>query len=451
VISPRPFRSSEAESLDWAGSAPVAQLDRASVYGTEGQGFESLRARLGFQVIRRLAGDASGDILDGIATSDSERRTPLATTIKTLPRYSVHEHSGYWSVFWRAGGKRYKRRLGPSRGRQKLTQAAAWKRAAELLQQHATVEAEGATFREIARDYLEWLERVRGARPSTLRDHRSLLAEPHMRAKRGERLLNGHAMRALGDRPAALIATGDVEALLATVEGTGASPRTVNKHRAIVSAVFEYGRKRRGLAHNPAAEVDKRREPRRDALEVFTVEEVEAIADAMGDDQDAELVRLAAYTGLRQGELLALRWRDVGEGAITVSRAVSSGELTGTKSHKVRHVPLVPVAAHALARLRQRRDFTGDGELVFPNWRGRPRDGGALARRFKAARDAAGARPLRFHDLRHSFGSALARDGVDVLSIKTAMGHADLATTQRYLHATQASEQVERFARAFET
>jgi integrase len=374
----------------------------------------------------------------------------MATMTVTLPRYSVHEHAGHWSVFWREGGKRYKRRLGPSRGIKKLSKSAAWKRAAELLQEHVTVAPEGGTFRELARDYLGWLERVRGAKPSTLRDHRSLLAEPGVRARRGDHETNGRVMRALGDRPAVAITAEELEALLATVEATGASPRTVNKHRAIVSAVFEHGRRRRGLAHNPAAEVDKRKEPQRDSLQVFTVAEVEAIAGTMGDDQDAELVRIAAYCGLRQGELLALRWRDVGEGAITVSRAVSAGEMTGTKSHRVRFVPLIPKAAHALARLKARGDFTGDADLVFPNWRGRPMDGGALTRRFKLARDNAGARSLRFHDLRHTFGSLLAQDGVDAVSIQAAMGHADLATTQRYLHARQASEQVERFARAFE-
>lgn len=70
--------------------------------------------------------------------------------------------------------------------------------------------------------------------------------------------------------------------------------------------------------------------------------------------------------------------------------------------------------------------------------------------RFKRARDAAGLRPLGFHDLRHTYGSLLAQAGADVLSIKNAMGHSDPQTTQRYLHARQASEQVERFARAFE-
>ena len=69
--------------------------------------------------------------------------------------------------------------------------------------------------------------------------------------------------------------------------------------------------------------------------------------------------------------------------------------------------------------------------------------------RFKRARDAAGLRPLRFHDLRHTYGSLLAAAGVPVVEIQAAMGHADIQTTSRYMHARQASEQVDRFARAF--
>ena len=111
---------------------------------------------------------------------------------------------------------------------------------------------------------------------------------------------------------------------------------------------------------------------------------------------------------------------------------------------------LPSTSRHTLARLKQRGDFTAPGELVFCNWRGRPLDKSALVARFKRARDAADLRPLRFHDLRHTYGSLLAQAGVDILSIKNAMGHSDLQTTQRYLHARQASEQVERFARAFE-
>jgi integrase len=273
-------------------------------------------------------------------------------------------------------------------------------------------------------------------------------------------------MLALGGRPAAEVTPRDVENLLDTLAASGASPRTINKRRALLGAVFTYGVKRAGLPGNPVRATDKRREPQQAALETYSVAEVERVAAALAegrhrdrraaseatraeDAQDAELVRVAAYTGLRQGELRALRWRDVGDDVITVSRALSAGVESGTKGGRVRHVPLVPPAAEALERLRARGDFTARDELVFCTWRGRALDPSALVARFKRARDAAGLRPLRFHDLRHTYGSLLATGGVPVTAIQAAMGHADLQTTARYLHARQASEQVDRFARAF--
>jgi integrase len=81
---------------------------------------------------------------------------------------------------------------------------------------------------------------------------------------------------------------------------------------------------------------------------------------------------------------------------------------------------------------------------------GRHLDGSAVRRRFKRARDAAGLRPLRFHDLRHTYGSLLAAAGVDLVAIQAAMGHSALVTTSRYLHARPASEQAVVFTRAFE-
>jgi integrase len=393
-----------------------------------------------------------------------------------LPTYSLRLHEPrprqpVWDVSFRIRGRQLKRRVGRAWIRRRapcpdgaFTEGAAHDRARELIAELVAAAREsppaGPTFREVAHGYLDWLERVRGAKPSTLVDHRTHLAEP------GERM-SGRIMAAIGDRPAAEVTPAEVERFLESIEAAGGGPRTVNKNRALVHAVFEYGVKRAALTTNPARGTDRRREKQRDALQTYTVAEVEALAEALAagahrahgarndaeraeDAQDAELVRVAAYTGLRQGELRALRWRDVEKGVITVSRAVSAEQLTGTKGRQVRHVPLVPQAARALARLKQRGDFTAPGELVFCTWRGRPLDKSALVARFKRARDAADLRPLRFHDLRHTYGSLLAQAGVDVLSIKNAMGHSDLQTTQRYLHARQASEQVERFARAFE-
>lgn len=163
-----------------------------------------------------------------------------------------------------------------------------------------------------------------------------MLAEPGIPYKRGAGKTAGHIMAALGDRPAAKITTREINDVLASVSATGASPRTINKYREVIAAAFSYGCKpsTNKLPENPASSAAKRRKPEIAALVFYRPEEVEAIARALEGDlhrdptrpaisgqekqvraledrQDAELVRVAAYAGLRMGELLALRWSDV--------------------------------------------------------------------------------------------------------------------------------------------
>jgi integrase len=336
----------------------------------------------------------------------------------------------------------------------------------------------GVTFREVAAGYLRWLADVAGAKPATLRDHGYVLGEPGVPYKRGAGVTEGHVMAVLGDRPAAKITTREIDDLLARISATGAAPRTVNKYRCVIAAAFSYGCKPStfALPANPARDADKRREPHPGTLVFYKPEEVEAIARALEegrhrdpsrpavseqerearsaeDHQDAELVRLAAYAGLRQGELLALHWRDVdfAGSALTVARAMSAGVEASTKSGRVRRVPLCDQAAAALDRVSRRENFVSRDDLVFANTLGRTLDDSALRRRYRRAQAAAGVRPLRFHDLRHTFGSLLAVAGVDVVTIKAAMGHSALATTGRYLHARPASEQAQVFTRAFDS
>jgi integrase len=228
------------------------------------------------------------------------------------------------------------------------------------------------------------------------------------------------------------------------------------------------------LPANPAAHADRRVEPEPAVLAYYSPEEVEALARAMAegahrdpkapavgeeeaaarkieDAEDAEVVRLGAYAGLRRGELVALRWRDVdfvGQ-KIVVRRAVSADvEVRSTKSRRAREVPLPHQAAAALDRLSRRGEFTGPDDYVFVNRIGRRVDPSALRRRFERARNAAGLGPLRFHDLRHTYGSLLVAGGIDLASVKAAMGHARISTTERYLHARPASELAERFTLA---
>ena len=332
------------------------------------------------------------------------------------------------------------------------------------------------SFREIASEYLRWLDDVRGAKPSTLRDHRCLLAEPGQAYRRGHGSSPGLILAALGDRPARAVTTRELEDLLRTIAATGAAPRTVNKARQLVCAIFNYGLRPStyALATNPAQHADRRREPDAALLSFYSPEQVEGLARALAaggyrdptrpavsddeaaargydDAQDAELVRVAAYAGLRRGELVALRWRDVDFAGqkLIVRRALSGDtEVRSTKSRRPREVPLPDQAAAALERLRCRGEFIGPDDYVFTNRFGRRLDPSALRRRFERARDAAALEPLRFHDLRHTYGSLLVAGGIDLPSVKAAMGHARITTTERYLHARSASELADRFTLA---
>jgi integrase len=91
----------------------------------------------------------------------------------------------------------------------------------------------------------------------------------------------------------------NAEVGVSQVASRGASPRTVNKHRELVCAIYSYGCREAtfSVAHNPAIAADRRPEPESARLDFFSPEEVEAIARADDDRQDAALVGVAAYTG----------------------------------------------------------------------------------------------------------------------------------------------------------
>ena len=333
----------------------------------------------------------------------------------------------------------------------------------------------GVSFRELAAEWLLYLEHEKGAKPSTLRDYRWLLAEPDQAHRRGAGVSPGLLMAALGDRSAREITTREVAEHLRRLDAAGAHPRTVNKHRQVISAVYGYAMREDayGLPMNPAARTTRRREPPAAVLDFYEPEEVEAIAlaaesslhrrvstlrieaaeaaaRAIEDRQDAELFRVAAFTGLRLGELLALRWEDVHllDRRLVVHRALSDRTEGPTKSWQARFLPIADPAADAFERLATREDFVAGEDYVFCSRLGRPLDGSALRRRFKGAAAAAGLRELRFHALRHGAGSLIARQA-DPRWVQGFLGHSKITTTARYLHAKSRPEDVARLNLAF--
>jgi integrase len=133
---------------------------------------------------------------------------------------------------------------------------------------------------------------------------------------------------------------------------------------------------------------------------------------------------------------------------VRVRASYAAGELTTPKSGKVRSVPLAPDVASALARLGGREHWLGEDDLVFAGAAGGYLDGSALRRRFKDALARAGLRSLRFHDLRHTFGTRMISKA-DIRRVQEWMGHADIQTTMRYLHYAPHAEDAALVAEAF--
>jgi integrase len=109
---------------------------------------------------------------------------------------------------------------------------------------------------------------------------------------------------------------------------------------------------------------------------------------------------------------------------------------------------MMPEVAEALARLAERERSTGEHDLVFCDPLGRHLGYKSLTARYKSALKRAGLRQLRFHDLRHTFGTHAIRVA-DPREVMEWMGHADLQTTQKYLAYKPRSEAAKRLARAF--
>ena len=135
---------------------------------------------------------------------------------------------------------------------------------------------------------------------------------------------------------------------------------------------------------------------------------------------------------------------------IRVLQSVDPIEGVGTtKSGHGRSVPMVPQVAQNLARLLQRDRFTGADDLLFPNDVGRWLDGSALRRRYRGAQTRAGLRPLRFHDLRHTFGTHGRASAESDRELQEWMGHADARTTARYTHYRPRKDAARRLSQAF--
>ena len=302
------------------------------------------------------------------------------------------------------------------------------------------------TFADAAEAWYLHGERRRNLKRSTLKDYRQVL-DAYLLPPQDDEVTETPCGRA----PFATTALRDLQPsrVKAWYDGLPYG-RTSEKLLMIVRAIFAHARSRGWIEQDPTGGVERQQVRYSGDYDFYSREEIDALARAAASDQDASIYVTAAMTGLRRGELVALRWRDIdfpGQ-AIRVRANYSFGQLVTPKSGKIRSVPMVAEVAQALARLGQRELFTADEDPVFAGTTGGHLDASALRRRYSDAVQRAGLRPLPFHSLRHYFGS-MAVNRASLVQVQSWMGHSHIQTTARYLHAKSQADDATLLAEAF--
>jgi len=258
-------------------------------------------------------------------------------------------------------------------------------------------------------------------------------------------MLRKHLVSRLGGIGIQKLRAADLQAVYAAMAADGLADRTrLHLHR-ITRVMLKHAVQWGIVPRNVADMVDAPR-VRTDEVQILTASEMQALLEFLRDKPLYAITALALASGLRRGELLALRWQDIDldAGTLRVERALEETKRGGIafKPPKTRHgrrvvtLPASTVAmlrAHRKAQQEHRLRFgLGKAEpdaLVFPDWDGSSRSPRAFTLEWSKMAKAANLTVRGFHCLRHTCASILIADGLDVLSLSRRLGHGSAAIT----------------------
>ena len=359
-------------------------------------------------------------------------------------QYKPTKDGPAWRVWWETKD--------PSTGKRKRlsemvhgTKAQARKRWTERQKE---IDAKGKAYREESKEPVgQYLTRwLAGKTP----DLRATTAQQYAWA------VNGHILPHIGAVPLREPTPDAVQTMVDELRAGGLGTSSVSTVRSILRIALQDAVRRDLITSNP---VDRTRGPRQAKRHVvaFTVDQIDALLTQAEGTRLAPLLRFAAYSGLRRGEVLALHWEDVDreQGRVTVRRsrvAVRGGAETHepkTEAGK-RSVALPSPAVEALnaAWLQQAKDRLAAGEkwhdegLVFTTATGGALSPTNVSRDFRRIRDGAGLPPLPLHSLRHTAVSVQIAAGVPLEVVSKRIGHRRLSiTADTYGHLLPEADQ----------
>lgn len=355
----------------------------------------------------------------------------------------VERHSGIYYSERSNGDRSYEVRYRDSNGKTRFLVCGP--RLRDALDQQAKIRTRLNDGEQVAPNKMRFNDLVLEWRRNRRGKHGEPLSEATVRVYDSNYRL--YLQPVFGHRRIQQITTDDIALFLRTVTGKSGKPLSASSRTliyAVLNDIFSYAsNRRRGyLRDNPCAHLEQGERPTQKRLEarLCTAEEAAALMQH-APQWLGNIIQTALLTGMRQGEILGLTWENVDFAAeeIRVRQQLSPArELRQTKGRRERTVPLLPALRSTLWNLPSR--FAGG--YVFLNEAGRPFQDSVVRAVFKRTRDKAGIseipRPLRFHDLRHTYGSVLLQDGKDIVWVSELLGHASVnVTLDVYAHVVK--------------
>jgi integrase len=232
----------------------------------------------------------------------------------------------------------------------------------------------------------------------------------------------------------------------------GLNPNTVGVMQGVLSTALNQAVDDGLIPSNPARRVKKAVKREQAPMRFSSQEEASRLLGAAVGTRDEALLTLALKTGMRQGELAALRWEDIDltdKPSITVRRSADTRtkrRISTTKTGKDRRIHIGPrtvdvLKGHRARQLEERMAAASwmDPGLVFPNTKGKIRRRDSVMRSLRRFLKEAGLPvDVRFHDLRHTAGPLALRQGGPLHTVSRMFGHSDPAMTlRRYAHVLE--------------
>ncbi len=278
--------------------------------------------------------------------------------------------------------------------------------------------------------------------------------------ERYRQIVDNQIIPALGATKLQSLTGARIDAVLAELQ-TGDRPlsaRTARQVHMLVNRIVRAAVKERLIARNIMDDVDDRPKATKKRIAPLTPEQVQTVIERLAGKKIRVPVLVALYTGMRRGEVLALRWNDLDldAGTIRIDESVEETKEHGrrVKTPKTesgnRTIAIGAVLVGELRAFRQRQlerrmrlglgKMAGDG-LLFPSPQGEPTSPNRLSEAWNLFAKSIGLENTTFHTLRHSHASHLIRQAIDLVTISRRLGHSSPAfTMSTYAHMLQGGD-----------